>query len=512
MHSGRSLQMMFFRKKPQMAGTIAAVDLGSNSFHLLIAQQHDNSIRIVDHLKDSVGLSADLNATGQISEAARERALACLEKFGQRVQDIPRGWVNAVGTNTFRKAGNADAFLKEAEAALGHPIDVISGAEEARLIYLGVTHGLEGDDQCRAVFDIGGSSSELIYGIGTTPRQLESFDVGCVTLSSKIFASGELSAKKFRRAKVFAQSELDYWRQNYPDLKYDIVTGTSGTIRTIDRLLAEQGLSKEGITGEALDQLQEMLLSLGSTQQVAKTLKVDKYRARNLPGGLAILRALFSTLDIGHMVVSDKAMRQGLIYDMTGSKSHDNIRLQSIERMMEKYSVDRPHTRRIMSTIDGLFEKTATPWGLESSDIRNFLSWAAMTHEIGLYISHSQYHKHGAYLLENTDLLGFTRQEQQILALLVRCHRKKLPPQLFTGFSAESLETLNHAIAILRIAILLNRTRGDDFLPSFQVEADFDSIRLAFPADWLAGHPLTLTDLEYEARVLKDKNIDLIFS
>ncbi len=499
---------MFF-KHPHIPKTFAAIDLGSNSFHLLIAEYSGQELRIVDHLREPVGLSRDLKSTGLISDEARVRALACLEKFGQRVRDIPKGWVNAVGTNTFRKASNASEFLQLAQTALGHPIDIISGLEEARLIYLGVCHGLSNEQQSRLVFDIGGSSSELIFGVGSTPKVLESFDVGCVTLSAEHFADGVITAKKLKKAEIAARSEFANWSRNFSLQHWDTSIGTSGTIRTIDQLLVNSGLGREGISLGALDALAERLTQLGSSEAIARELQLEKARASNLPGGLAILRALFSTLNIATMVVSDKALRQGLIYDMTGPSFHDDIRQRSIRQLTDKFGVDQAHAQRVLATALKLHEQVATPWALDHHDARHFLQWAVQVHEIGLAISHSQHHKHGAYILENSDLLGFSRQEQQTLALLVRAHRKKLAPALFDGFSADTIDTLLRILTLIRLAVLLNRNRSEQGIPEVTLKTAGTTLDLSFPAGWLAAHPLTAADLEYEASVLKPRGITL---
>ncbi len=501
---------MFF-KQTRIPKTVAAVDLGSNSFHLVIAEYNGDDIRIVDHLRESVGLSRDLKATGKISDDAWFRALACLEKFSQRIKEIPQGWVNAVGTNTFRKAANAAEFLTLAQATLGHPIDVISGPEEARLIYLGVCHGLSNDTQARLVFDIGGSSSELILGIGPTPKILESFDVGCVTLSTQYFGDGTINLKKLKQAEITARAEFGYWTEIFKRETWQIAFGTSGTIRTIDQILATLGLSKEGISSGALDTLAQRLSQLGSTDAVAKEFNLDKTRAGNLPGGFAILRALFRALNISAMVVSDKALRQGLIYDKIGISFHDDIRSRSIGQLAEKFHVDAGHAQRVRTSALKLYEQVSADWGLDYHDARYYLDWALQVHEIGLSISHTQYHKHGAYILENCDVLGFSRQEQKIMALLVRAHRKKLPQSLFEGFSTETVEALLKILTLMRLAVVLNRNRSDQTTPEVNVRKEGEGLALQFPANWLADHPLSAADLEYEAGILKARGIVLSY-
>jgi len=501
---------MFF-KHPRIPKTFAAVDLGSNSFHLLIAEYSGNSTRIVDHLRESVGLSRDLKASGMISEAARDRALNCLEKFKQRVKEIPQGWVNAVGTNTFRKAGNATEFLQQAQEALGHPIDIISGPEEARLIYLGVCHGLTNDNQSRLVFDIGGSSSELILGAGAEPRLLESFDVGCVTLSTEYFGDGIINARKLKNAEIAARSEFRDWAGSFRKEKWQIAIGTSGTIRAIDQILASTGLGKEGISSGALDTLAQHLIQLGTTEQVAKAFSLDKTRAFNLPGGFAVLRALFRTLDINTMAVSDQALRQGLIYDMIGTSFHDDIRSRSINQLVEKFNVDKDHCQRVLNTALQLYQQISGDWGLDYHDARYYLEWAIKVHEIGLNISHSQHHKHGAYILENSDILGFSRQEQKILALLVRMHRKKLPQSLFDGFSVETVDALLKILTLMRLAVVLNRNRSKQSAPAIKLSCADNQLNLLFPDNWLTEHPLTSADLSYETGVLKSRGIILQF-
>lgn len=502
---------MFFKTK-KIPETIAAVDLGSNSFHLIIAEYKQGNIRTIDHIREPVGLSRDLKETGLISDKARSRALNCLEKFGQRVKDIPAGWVSAVGTNTFRKAHNASQFLEEAQLALGHPIEIISGPEEARLIYLGVAHGQIEDKTRRLVFDIGGSSSELIFGVGTKEEILESFDVGCVTLTRQHFADGPLSEKKMRRAEIHTCNLFEQWADAYRQEKWDLVIGTSGTIRTVDKLMVELGLSREGITKEGLEALTSHLIKLKSCDEISKNLSVDKTRANNLPGGLAILKALFATFEINIMLVSEKALRQGLLYDLVSSTHHDDIRKQSIAQLANKFSTDSDHAKRVLNTTNTLYLQVCQDWGLEETNANKLIQWAIPIHEIGLSISHSQHHKHGAYLIQNCDLLGFSRQEQKVLALLVRAHRRKLHTDALEGFSPETLDLLIKVITLIRLAVVFNRNRSDHFAPEVELSAKNNSLLISFPEHWLAAHPLTAADMDYEAGVLKAHGMKLKFN
>jgi exopolyphosphatase/guanosine-5'-triphosphate,3'-diphosphate pyrophosphatase len=496
---------MLRRKQPE---TVAAVDLGSNSFHMIVARIDAGQIHVLDRLRDTVRLGAGLDEEGQIRPDAEARALECLERFGQRVRDLPRGSVRAVGTNTLRKARNSRPFLRAAERALGHPIEIIAGREEARLIYLGVAHSLADDKGQRLVVDIGGGSTELIIGERFEPQQMESLHMGCVSMSELYFPEGRIDSIGWETARTAALLELQPIAYHYRNLGWQRAIGASGTVLAIERVGREMGWSKEGITPDSLRAIGEALVKAGDVRKL-ELAGLSKDRAPVFPGGVAVLSAVFQALGIEHMSVSDGALREGLIYDLLGRIRHEDVRARTIESLMRRFQVDTEHARRVEATALGLLEQVAEDWGL-NEDHADLLAWAARMHEMGLSISHSQYQKHGAYLLENADLPGFSRPEQQQLALLVRAHRRKFPAKQFADLPREPGEDLMRLAMLLRLAVLLHRSRGQQTL-SLRADPAENGLTLRFPPGWLDQHPLTRADLQNERAALKGGKLKLKF-
>ncbi len=493
------------------ASTIAAVDLGSNSFHMVVARPVNGHLNVLDRLREPVRLASGLDATGELDAAAQQRAIACLERFGQRLRDMHPGSVRAVGTNTLRKARNSDAFLEAAAAALGHPIEVISGLEEARVIYLGVSHSLPGSPGQRLVMDIGGGSTELIIGEGFEPIYMESLYMGCVSLSQAWFSDGAISAKAMRRAEIAAGQELQAIEQDYRRLGWVGAVGSSGTIRAVGEVLQAMGWSDIGITLPALQRLREAMIGAGHVSRLDALQGLPPERAAVFPGGVAILIATFAALGIERMEVSDGALREGLLYDLMGRIRHEDVRSRTISVLKERYHVDKAQAQRVHDTALYALHQVMHAWQLEDECVANLLEWAARLHEIGLAVAHSGYHKHGAYLLEFSDMPGFSRQEQKALAVLVRSHRRKFSTAVFRILPETQRERLMRLAILLRLAVLLHRSRADIPLPPFHLEVDGKSINLRFPAGWLELHPLTQADLAQEAEMLKEGKFKLMF-
>ncbi|MEW6648107.1 MAG: exopolyphosphatase [Pseudomonadota bacterium] len=493
------------------ASTIAAVDLGSNSFHMVVARAVNGHLSILDRLRESVRLASGLGTDGELDAAAQQRAIACLERFGQRLRDMPPGSVRAVGTNTLRKARNSDAFLEAAATALGHPIEVISGLEEARVIYLGVSHSLPASPGQRLVMDIGGGSTELIIGEGFEPIYMESLYMGCVSLSQEYFADGSISVKAMRRAEIAAGQELQTIEQDYRRLGWVSAVGSSGTIRAVGDVVQAMGWSDGGITLPALHRLREAMIEAGHVERLSNLQGLPPERAPVFPGGVAILIATFAALGIERMQVSDGALREGLLYDLMGRIRHEDVRSRTISSLSDRYHVDKAQAHRVHDTATYALHQVMHAWKLEEECAASLLEWAAQLHEIGLAVAHSGYHKHGAYLLEFSDMPGFSRQEQKALSALVRSHRRKLSPAVFRVLPEAQRERLMRLAFLLRLAVLLHRSRADILLPPFHLEADGKSITLRFPAGWLELHPLTQADLAQEAEMLKEGKFKLMF-
>ncbi|MEX2352550.1 MAG: exopolyphosphatase [Gammaproteobacteria bacterium] len=486
----------------------AAVDLGSNSFHMIVAGYTDNRIRIVDRIKKMIRLASGLDENDKLSDESMQTAISCLEEFGQRIREIPQVNVRAVGTNTLRQANNSKRFLAKARKALGHPIEIISGREEARLIYLGVAHCVYDDMDKRLVIDIGGGSTELIIGKGFDITDMESFYIGCANMNRRYFGSGTITAKAMQQAILGVRQELESIEGHYRNAGWTKVIGSSGTILAINKIIKNKGWSNEGITHTALKALKKELIEVGDVNR----LQLPGLTANRKPvfaGGVAILCGIFEAFDIRELEVSDGALREGLLHDLIGRHHDQDIRDDTIDELAGRYNIDLEQAARVRKTAVQLFEQLAKPWGLNRKTDLKFLEWGAQVHEIGLAIAHAQHHRHGAYLIANSDLAGFSRQEQSSLALLVRSHRRKYPVDEINLVHDDEKNKALRLIILLRLAVLINRSRLYASLPKISAEATDSSISLTFPAKWLESNPLTKTDLDSEAAYMKAVNYKL---
>ena len=487
------------RKVPDV---IAAVDLGSNSFHMVVARYSHGQLIILDRLREMVRLGAGLDEQERLTREATETALACLERFGQRLHDMKAESVRVVGTNTLRRAKRKGAFLDRARSALGHPIEIISGIEEARLIYLGVAHTMPSEPGRRLVVDIGGGSTEVIIGEGKTAKKLESLYMGCVSMSSRYFNDGGITDKRIKRARLGARLELEPVRANFRNYGWDQAVGSSGTIRSVGDVIRARNNGDGAITPAAVDSLLDHAVKAG---EVSK-LRLPGLSEERLPvfaGGLAILAEIFDAFDIKSMRVADGALREGLLYDLVGRFTDEDARVRSVRAMQGRYHVDAAQSERVEASALDFLRQTTREWQLDEPFAELVLSWAARLHEIGLDVSHSHYHKHGAYLLANADMPGFPQEEQRILSAVVGAHRRKV--------SVDSLQELTppwhikaeYLIVLLRLAVLLHRGRSATALPKLELQAKGRSLEIVFPKGWLDAHPLTATDLENEIEYLK---------
>ena len=486
---------------------LAAVDLGSNSFHLVVARFEHGELRVIDRLRDSVRLAAGLREDGSLDEPHRERALACLARFGQRLHALPHEHVRAVATNTVRRLSAPAAFLGPAEQALGHPIEVVSGREEARLIYLGVAHGVPDSPQRRLVIDIGGGSTEFIIGQHFEALEKESLQVGCVASTLRFFGDGKLSHKRWKQAQTEIAVELQQFAADYRSHGWGETIGASGTIKAIGNVVQVAGWCDSGISRVALERVRDALLDCGNVDKIQLPGLAEE-RASVFAGGVAILEASFVALDLKQMRVCDTAMREGLLYDMIGRAEHRDPRAASIAALALRYAVDQAHAERVEATALTLFDQIARDWQLGHAE-RAWLSWAARIHEIGLAIAHSQHHLHGAYIVENSDLAGFARHEQQVLAGVLRCHRRKPDEAALRALPERLRRPSARVTALLRVAVLLQRGRAADPPPPIELRAEDKSLQLKLPLAWLDTHPLTRADLDQERDYLKQFDIKL---
>jgi len=490
--------------------TIAAVDLGSNSFHMIIGQIDNGQLQIVDRLKEMVRLGEGLDPERHIKPDVEERALACLRRFGQRLAGLPRQAVRAVGTNTLRQVRDGGYFLRQAEAALGHEIEIIAGREEARLIYLGVAHGLAEDGRQRLVVDIGGGSTEVIIGRNMQPMERESLFMGCVGMSQRYFADGRITKTAMDMAVLHARIELRGVRKQFSATHWELAVGASGTIRSIRDIVQAMGWSEAGITKASLKKLRQAMINAGHI----KDLQLDTLSDERRPvfsGGVAVLSGIFKSLGIDRMRVSDLALREGLLYELLGSISHHDSRDRTVDSLLRRYGLDRSQARNVASTALQMFRQLRGVWDFPDLDATRLLKWAALLHEIGLMISHSGYQKHGAYILANADLPGFTRQQQAMLASMVRWHRRKIGSSAFSEFSNGIQRQLARLCILLRLSVLLNRGRSHRPRPPISIQVKDSELQLSFPEDWLNQHPLTHAELEEEAERLTSLGVKLTY-
>lgn len=487
---------------------LAALDLGSNSFHIVVARLFEGELTILDRLKEPVRLASGLGPNKQLAPEAQERAIECLRRFGQRVHHLPRGSIRAVGTNTLRSARNGRTFLLAAREALGHPIEIVSGIEEARLIYLGVSHSVESDDRRRLVIDIGGGSTELIIGRGFEPLDMNSLYMGCVSMTQQYFSDGAITKRAFRKATVAAHRELEPHRAHFAAQNWEVAVGASGTIRAVYDVASAEGFGADGITLEALYRVRDACIAAGQIGTLALVgLSAD--RAPVFPGGVAVLTAAFESLGIEQMSVSGGALREGLLYDLLGRLRDDDVRNRSVAALAARYHVDEPQATRIERTALACLAQVATAWELEDDEAKRMLAWAAQLHEIGLGIAYSHYHKHGAYIAENCDLAGFSTEGQRLLAALIRTHRRKLPSPSVDQLGEPAATRALRLAVLLRLAVSLHRSRSPDPLPPVTLRARKNTLEIAFPKGWMKQHPLTRADLEQEVAYLGSAGIKL---
>ena len=487
---------------------LAAVDLGSNSFHMVVARYSHGQLVILDRLREMVRLAAGLGDSGRLDDTATERALRCLERFGQRLRAMRAEGVRVVGTNALRRAKRKRWFLERARAALGHPIEIISGLEEARLIYSGVAHTSPMSPDKRLVIDIGGGSTEVVIGEGFDPLLLESLSVGCVGLSTSFFDDGRISAKRLERARTAVRLELEPVQEAYRKMGWLQVFGSSGTVRVISDVLHRLNPDSPHVTLDNLNALAERVIAAGHVDELDLP-DVDAERAPVFPAGLAILLEVVENFGIDRVRVAEGAMREGLLYDLMGRFTDEDARVRSVRAMEKRYHIDELQADRVEATAVGLLEQVENDWGLEDPLAESVLRWAARLHETGLDIAHSKYHRHSAYLLEHADMPGFPREEQLLLAAMVGGHRRQL--------SIASLEDLlppwdrlaEFLIVILRLAVLLHRGRSPQPLPEVKLTVKSRNITLELPQRWIKEHPLTLEDLEQERGYLKEAGFRL---
>jgi len=492
---------------------LAALDLGSNSFHLAVAKVVGKGLHIVDRMQERVQLAAGLNEDKVLDAAAQERGFLALERFGQRLRDTPGAAVRAVGTDTFRVAVNAGPFIECASSILGHPIEVLSGEEEARLIYRGVVQSLpHGDGARQLIIDIGGGSTECIVGSGLEAEHVASLHLGAVGLTRQFFSDGAITRERFRRAQIAAQ--LAFERLPEPFLRADWTRafGSSGTMIALDEILRANnwppatGRATGGITKDGLTRLREALIGAGHSDRLQiPGLKPQRHGV--IAAGVAIARAAFKALPLRALQSTSAALREGVLYDLLGRFLEGDIRESTIHHLMDRFHVDRHQATRVEQTAMRLFASARwlTSNGPEPIDqdlARRYLAWAARLHELGLAISFHGYHKHGAYILANTPLPGFSRDDSQMVAALVLSHRKKLTRDSFIILPQHMRELALRLSVLLRLAVRLCRSRAERANLDVTLEVAGRNLTLSLPLGFLADHPLTQADFAEESERL----------
>ena len=490
---------------------LAAIDLGSNSFHLAIARLDHGEVRRIDSLSEKVQLGTGFDKEKNLTLEAQARALACLARFAQRLQAIPLRYLRIVATNALRQANNSAQFIEQAEHILKKRIEIVAGREEARLIYLGVSHTLAEEGR-RLVVDIGGGSTEFIIGENFEPLATESLQMGCVAYTQRFFADGSISAKALDKAIMAARQEVMAIANAYRDLGWHSVVGSSGTIKATRQILAQNGwASPEGfITKEGLAKVRDVVLACKHVSELNVVGLKDDRRAI-LPAGYAIIQAVFDELNLETMNYSDGALREGVLYDMLGRFSHEDIRDRSANALMARYHVDTAQAQRVAQTAENFYQQLHSSLTIDEED-EDLLRRAALLHEIGLAISHSSYHKHGAYLLQYSDVAGFSQAEQERLALLVACHRRKIRNEQKVQLMSKGGTSLFNIAVLLRLAALVHHSRSPEPLPDLKLSSDGLHFIMQFPDGWLASHPLTAADIEEEKDYLQAWDISLVAS
>jgi len=483
----------------QEYSTIAAVDLGSNSFRLQVVRIVEDQLYPLDSLKETVRLASGLSADKQLDAAAQARAIACLKRFNERLRDLPREAVRVVGTNTFRVMKNGAKFLGAAEDALGFPIDIIAGREEARLIYVGVSHGLPPSSARRLVVDIGGGSTECIIGEGYQPQEMESLYMGCVNFTQRFFADGKIGKSALQQAELAARAEAQSIAAGFAAGHWDEAIGSSGTARALADVLQQNGWGDGDINAQGLEKLRGLLVKAGDVKNlVIPGLQADRIPV--LPGGFAIMAGVFAELEIERMAVAGGALREGVLYDLLGRFHHHDQRDASVKHFMSRYHVDAQQAARVEALALYLLEQVGSPDAAEQEAAQRLLSWAARLHEVGISIAHTSYHKHSAYILANADMPGFSKHDQARLSLLVRAHRGNLAKLA----REQTLDNVNlEMIAILRLAVLLCRNRRALEHGAINFQRKPSKARLTLAPQWLAENPLSEFLLQDEVRQWK---------
>jgi len=478
----------------------AVIDLGSNSFHMLITRLVADSVQIVDKVKRKVRLASGLNENNQLSEQAIARGLECLSFFAERLQDIPRENIRVVATATLRIASNADKFLALAQTTLDHKVTLLSGIEEAEQIYLGVAHTSCSAKQ-RLVIDIGGASTEIIVGESFTTKKVCSLNIGCVTFKKQFFADDKLNQHNFEQAITAAKTMIAKVADDYKNIGWQSALSGSGTMQALAEILQHNHLPAV-VNLAFLQQIQQQLIACKNIDEIT----IDGLASDRKPvfaSGIAILIALFESLAIDKLQLSSGAIREGLLYEMLPNMRAITIRTRTINALVERFHIDTRHSQRIYTQCQALYKQLASIWQLTTDNDRQLLSASCLLHEIGLLLEYKYHQQHGAYILTHADLPGFDQADRQLLVALVKNYKGDIDKQLLNEQAATPAQHAYYLLAILRLAVILCRRRGDDVLPSYQVTSKNNTLYLTLPKPWLQQHPLIADELKQEQHYLQ---------
>lgn len=490
---------------------VAALDMGSNSFHLVVARIVAGSVQILHRVKQKVRLGEGLRKDGVLSDEVMQRGLDTLKVIAESLQGFEPECVRVVATHTLRKASNAKEFLRAAKKVFPFPIEIISGAEEARLIYQGVAHTNHQEGQ-RLVVDIGGGSTEFIIGEGFETKILRSLQMGCVSYTNQFFKQGELKQKAFNKAITCAQQELEMIDKKYKQIGWKTCIGTSGTIKIIIELAAQlDSTNRENqVCLTDLHTLMALCCAAGNSEDL-QIQGLTEDRRPVFAAGLAILIAAFRSLDIQHMEFSQDSLREGLLYEMEDHLTHPDIRQRSAESLATRYDVDVDQAKRVLTTTMELYHQTKKVWKIDNKELRNMLAWSALLHEVGLQINTRGIQRHSGYILQNIELPGFGQEQQNLLATLTRFYRKKIKVTEIPEFTLLAQEQVYKLIALLRLGVLLNIKRQDDILPEISLKASDNQLHMKFPEAWLEQKPVFSADIQSECDYIKELGLTLSY-
>lgn len=489
---------------------VAAIDLGSNSFHMVVAKVVDQDLQLVSRHKQRVRLASGLDEHGNLDDAAMERGLECLAMFAERLQGFEVDNVRIAATHTLRIAANAHVFLQKARDVLSFPIEVIPGEEEARLIYAGVAH-TQTESNSKLVVDIGGGSTELIIGKAFEPVLLNSTQMGCVSYTNKYFANGKLSSKNFTKAILSARQRLEALTPRYKKKGWEVSLGSSGTIKAIKEVLVGIGYEDGIINNKRLYKLIDKLCEFDSIDDIALQ-GLTPERKPVFAAGVAILTAIFESLKIKEMHFSSGALREGLLYEMEERFERSDIRMRTAENLAKKHFVDLEHAARVRGQAHEFLNQVHESLGLKKkSELFSLLEWSALLHEVGLSISYQAFHRHSSYILNHTNMPGFNSEQQLVLATLTRFQRKALKLQELPEFTLFKKKHIVGLIGILRLAIIVNGQRNEELLP-LELSIDDETWTLtSTQSDWLEQNKLLQADLQTEQIYWESAGWNLVF-